>query len=434
MDGVHNLYRLVSLAGLVVMLLLAWAMSENRRAVRWRVVGWGLGLQFSFALLLLSPAIQGHFFEGMARIVNVVTSSALAGARFVFGDALVVGDPASGEMPLGGALAFQALPVIVFVCAVSAVLYHLGIIQLVVRAISCIMQRTLRTSGAETFGTALLIFLGIESLAAVRGYLVNMTRSELCTLMTAFMATIAGSVMVIYASVFGASPGHLAAASLMSAPAAILISKLMVPETGVPETGDNRCIVAEVETYNVIDAAARGTADGLRIAAYVGATLIAFVGLIYLLNLGLEAATRPLLAHLYTPWAGTHGWPVKEAISFNDIMGLAMYPFALLLGVPVGDAFAVGQLLGTKTIVNEFLAYEQMAGMKQNLSPRAFMLATYALCGFANPGSLGICIAAMNGFVPERRKDIAQLGLKAFIGGTLACFTTACIAGIILYE
>lgn len=399
-------YRFMSLVGLAVMVGLAWAMSENRRKANWRLVAWGLVLQFGLGVLLLKWApLREVFFFGMERAVGLLTDSTAAGVEMVFGKLLA-------DYGTGAAVLLQVLPVIIFVSALAAVLYHLRVIQAVVRFIAWLMRRTLKTSGAETFGAALLVFMGIESMAAVRGYLKEMTRSELCTLMTTFMATIAGSVMVVYAT-FGAEPGHLLIASLMSAPAAILISKLMVPETGEPRTSGRVRIEASVESHNVLDAAARGTADGLMLALNVGAMLIAFVGLVYLLNTVFQALVQ---------------------FSFTDLMGWVFRPFAVLLGVPFRDAGPVGELLGTKTVLNEFLAYKDLGDKiaAQELTPRGVVIATYALCGFANPGSLGILIAGMSSLVPERRKDIVQLGIKSLIGGTLACFVTACIAGLLV--
>ncbi len=395
--------RLLSLVGLVVFLGLAWLMSENRRVVPWRIVFWGLGLQFAFALLVLQTGLADPFFAGVDAVVGVLTDATMEGAEFVFGPAAVEGN----------AVAFQVLPVIIFVASLSAILYHLRVIQTLVRAVAWVMRRTLRTSGAETFGAALLIFLGIESTTALRGYIANMTRSELCTFMTTFMGTIAGSVMVVYAT-FGAEPGHLVAASLMSAPAAILISKLMVPETETPQTQEGAAIDVPIDSHNVVDAAAQGASEGLKLALNIATMLIAFIGLIYLLNLA--AAT-------------------VFGITFEGIMGYVFVPFAFLMGVPWADALAVGELLGTKTVLNEFLAYAALQGQVEAgvIEGRALTIATYALCGFANPGSLGIVIAGVSALVPERRAEIVALGLKAFIGGTLAAFCTACVAGIIVY-
>ena len=398
------LLRFISFLGLVVMLGLAWALSENRRKVSWRLVFWGVGLQVMLGVLILRTGFGRVFFEYVKAGFDVVTDATKEGAGFVFGKLPV-------DFDIGAIVAFQVLPVIIFVSALSAILFHLHVIQLLVRAMAGLMRRTMKTSGAETFGAALLVFLGIESLTSIRAYLKDMTRSELNTLFTTFMATIAASVMVAYAS-FGAQPGHLLAASLMSAPAAIVISKLMAPEVDKPKTDGATRIVVPVESHNVVDAAARGASEGLNMALNVGAMLIAFIGLIYLLNLGMKSIT---------------------GVTFEQVMGWFFQPFAFVMGVPWQDVGAVGGLLGKKTVLNEFLAYADLKPMIEagTLSPRGQTIATYALCGFANPGSLGIMIGAASALMPERRQEVVQLGLKAFIGGTLACFTTACVAGML---
>jgi len=245
------------------------------------------------------------------------------------------------------------------------------------------------------------------------------------------MATIAGSVMVVYANL-GAEPGHLLTASIMSAPAAILISKLMVPEFGEPRTAASGRIELAVESHNVLDAAARGTAEGLTLALHVGAMLIAFLGLVYLINEGLEILSRPIMRFVYMPIAREHGLPEEEAINLKTLFAVVFVPFAFLLGVPLRDLPEVAQLLGTKTAFNEFLAYVELQQIRGALSDRANTIAIYALCGFANPGSLGIIIAGLTSLVPERRKEVVELGLKSFVGGTLACFITACIAGMLI--
>lgn len=398
--------RLMSALGLVVMLLLAWLLSENRRATPWRLVLWGILLQVAIALLILRTDLHDLIFGGAGIAVDVLTRSTLEGARFVFGG---LADPGAGVI-----FAFQVLPVIIFVSALSAILHHLRVIPWVVSGIAWLMRRTLKTSGAETFCAALLIFLGIEAATAVRAYLRDMTRSELCVIMTTFMATIAGSVMVVYAT-FGAQPGHLLTASLMSAPAAIVISKLLVPETATPKTSGDTRIQVPAESHNVMDAAAQGTSQGLNMALHVGATLIVFIGLVFMLDLLL----RSIIGY-----------------TFVDVLGAIFRPFAYLMGVPSQDVAAVSQLLGKKTVFNEFLAYADLKGLIEtgSLSARGQMIATYALCGFANPGSIGIAIAGLDALVPERRAEIARLSVRSFIGGTLACFMTACIAGIVAYE
>lgn len=410
--------RCVSVVGLLVMVGVAGLLSENRRKTNWRLVCWGLGLQLALGLLILDTVFGRALFEWVRAGFDVVTASSTEGARFLFGnltqyfvlskDAVLTSDT---DFPINAVMAFQVLPVIVFVSALAGILFHLGVIQRVVGAMAWLMRRTLKTSGAETFGTALLVFLGIESVTAIKGYVKTMTRSELCTIMTAFMATIAASVMVAYAQ-FGAEPGHLLAASLMSAPAAIVISKILVPETAEPQTRGDVRVEIPVESHNIMDAAARGASDGMMMVLNVAAMLIAFIGLVFLLNLILKGVT---------------------GVTFTQAMGWVFRPFAVLMGVPMQDVRAVSELLGTKTMLNEFMAYADMQQLIQHgvLSPRSRMIATYALCGFANPGSLAILVGGLSGLVPERRAEVAGLGVKAFIGGTLACFMTACVAGVL---
>lgn len=411
-------YRLISLLGLFAMIAVAWALSENRKRVNWRLVASGVALQGALGLLVLKTHFGEAFFEWVRSGFEWVTASALEGSRFVFGNLtqVIVLNPGAvagedGPFVINAIIAFKVLPIVIVVSALAALLYHLRIIQGLVRLMTALMRRTFKTSGAETFGASMLVFLGIESLPALKGYLAVMTRSELCTVMTVFMATVAADVMVIYAG-FGAEPGHLLAASLMSAPAAILIAKLLVPETESPKTQGKVQISVEVESHNMIDAVAKGGSEGLNLALNIGALLIVFVSLIYLINQGMTAIT----GH-----------------SFTEVMGWFFYPFAFLMGVPREEIASVAQLLGTKTVVNEFIAYTDMKALIDAglLSPRAATISTYALCGFANPGSLGILLAGLGALIPERRKEVTQLGFKSFVGGTLAAFMTACVAGIL---
>jgi len=421
------LLRLMSMVGLLAMVGLAWLLSEQRTKVNWRLVFWGMVLQFALGVVVLRTRFGEPFFAWVKAGFDVVTSASDTGAQFVFGnltqffliERVLVAGPDGGLVPqepfaVSAVMGFKVLPLIVFVSGVAAILQHLGVIQSVVRGMAWLMRRTLKTSGAETFGAALLVFLGIESVSALGSYLKSMTRSEIFTLMVAFLATIAASVMVAYAN-FGAEPGHLMAASLMSAPAAIVMAKLLVPETGAPPTSGAERIAIQVESHNVFDAASRGASTGLTMALNVGALLIVFVGMIYLLDLGVATLTGGTLA-------GLLGWVFR--------------PFAFLMGVPPADVAQVSELLATKSVFNEFLAYENLQPLiqEQVLSKRAVTITTYALCGFANPGSLGIMIGAMAGLVPERRHEVAQLSAKAFVGGTLAAFTTACVAGILTFE
>lgn len=407
--------RLISAFGLVAMIAIALALSENRRRVDWRLVGIAVGLQFTLAVLVLRSGLGERFFAAVRTGFVFVTQASDEGARFLFGNltrAFTLSDDAvvdvSGPLFINGVVAFSVLPTVIVVSAIAAILYHWRVIPTAVQAMTWLMRRTLRTSGPETFAASMLVFLGVESLPTVKAYLRRMTRSELLTVMTAFMATVAANVSLIYAT-FGAEPGNLLAASLMSAPAAILIAKILVPETVAVGADD---VVITVETHNAFDAAAQGASEGVALALNIGALLIAFISIVFMVN----AACSSVLG-----------------LSFTDIMGYAFRPFAWLMGVPVEDVAKVGRLLGTKTVVNEFIAYADMSTLIQEgaLQPRSVTIATYALCGFANPGSLGILIAGLAGLAPERRAEITGLGLRALAGGTLAAFMTACVAGIL---
>ena len=424
----ENIYwlRMMSFVGLVAMFLMAWALSENRRLVPWRIILWGIALQIGLGLIVMRSWFGQTFFSVVRQVFDLLTAASAEGSAFLFGNltrfflvehAYTPGPDGLVQQeffPINAVFAFNVLTVIIFVSGIAAILQHLGIIQATVRGMAWLMQRTFKTSGAETFVTALLVFTGIESVSTIGCYLKNMTRSELFTIMTAYLATIAASVMVAYAG-FGAEPGHLLAASVMSAPAAIAIAKLMIPETGQPETSSGGRFEMTVESENIFDAASRGASLGLSMALNVGAVLIVFVGLIFLLDKGTVALT---------------GVPVTV------LMGYLFRPFAFIMGVPWKDVAPFAELLATKTIINEFIAYQQMQGLITEgvISKRTITIATYALCGFANPGSLGILIGGMSAIAPERRGDIARMSLRALVAGTLAAFTTACIAGMLIPE
>ena len=397
-------YRFVSFLGLVGMMAIAYALSEKRSAIKLRIVTWGLGLQLLLAVFVLKTPPGDWLFGAAKGVFGGLISSSNEGASFLFGK--LTSDPSYGAL-----IAFQVLPIIIFVSSISAVLYHLRVIQKVVQFMAWLMQKTMKISGAESLSAALFVFMGIESVTAVGEYIRKMTRSELFVVMSAFLATIATSVMVLYVT-FGAQPGHLLAASLMSAPAAIVIAKIMIPETETPLTLGRVKFEPPIASKNVVDAAAVGAADGVKLAINIGAMLIAFVGLVALVNLLLSSLT---------------------GLTLQQILGYAFLPLALLMGVPWGDALQVGQLLGVKTVVNEFIAYQQMGAMIDSgqLSARAIAISTYALCGFANFGSIAILIGGLGGVAPQRRGEVAKLGIKALIGGTLAAFMTACFAGIL---
>jgi len=413
-----------SLAGLFCMVLLAWLLSEDRKHIPWRILFWGLFLQVFLGMAVLHTRLGAQLFNGVNHVFDFITAASTEGAAFVFGNltrlfvlerVLVPGPDgqlaAQEPFVINAIFAFNVLPVIIFVAGLAGILQHLGVIQAVVRAMAWIMRRTLKTSGAETFGAALLVFTGIESTAALGGYLQRMTRSELFTIMTTFLATIAASVMVAYAN-FGAEPGHLLTASLMSAPAAILIAKMMVPEKEVPETSGITSVRLPVESQNIFDAAARGATLGLNMALNVAAMLIVFVGLIYLADQAAMAVS---------------------GVSITTLLGYFFRPFAMVMGVPSKDIGPLAELLATKTVFNEFIAYQNLQTFIQEgtLSKRTITVATYALCGFSNPGSLGILIGGMSAIAPERRGDIARMTVRAFIGGSLAAFMTACVAGML---
>jgi CNT family concentrative nucleoside transporter len=404
--------RAVSAAGLLVMMAIAWAFSEGRGRVPWRVIGWGLALQLGLGVLLLATPIGAAFFSGMNAMVSALQSYTDAGARFVFGSLL----------DTGFSFALNVLPVIVFMGSIFAVLYHLGVMQRVVDLLAAALGRTLRTSGAESVAAVANVFLGMtESALVIRPYLERMTRSELFCLMTVGMSGVAGSVLVAYVAMLGGGDyaGHLATASLLSAPAGILISKLMVPEMDVPETRAGAHAAVERTTVNVFDAAAEGAIGGLRLAAYVGALLIAFVALIAMAN---DACA----------WVGS--WFGAEQLTLQDLLGRALAPLAFAMGIDWKDAVTVGGLLGIKTVLNEFIAYQQLGQLvgAGALAPRSAVIASYALCGFANFGSLAILLGGLAGLAPTRRTEVARLGLRSILAGSLATFMTACVAGMLL--
>jgi CNT family concentrative nucleoside transporter len=404
--------RFVSAFGLLAMIAIAWAFSEQRSRVPWRIVVWGLALQFGLGVLLLKTPLGGPFFDGMNALASALQNFTDIGSRFVFG--------ALAET--GFSFVTGVLPIIIFMGSVFAILYHIGLMQRVVDIASRWLSRAMGTSGAESLAAVANLFLGMtESALVVKPYLERMTRSELFLLMTMGMATVAGSVMLSYVGMLGGGDfaGHLATASLLSAPAGILIAKVMIPETETAETFAGAGTPPERTTVNVIDAAAQGAIAGLRLAAYVGALLLAFVALIALAN-----ATLAALA----------GWVGIEGLTLQRLLGFVLAPIAWLLGVPWHDAATVGSLLGMKTVLNEFIAYSELSALMASgsLSPRSAVIASYALCGFANFGSLAILLGGIGGMAPSRRPEVARLGLRSILAGSLATFMTGCIAGILL--
>ena len=402
----------MGLVGVVVILAAAVALSENRRRIRWQVVAWGLGLQATLALLVLRTPF-GRLFKFLGAGFNQLMAYGEEGSRFVFGDAL-------GSSRNGVTIAFQVLPLIIFVASLFAVLYYLGIMQRVVRVMALAMQRTLGVSGAEALNIAANVFLGQnEAPLTIRPYLNRLTRSELMTVMTGGMATISGALMVAYVQIGGVPVEHLLTAVIMTAPACIMLAKVLSPETGEPETLGRVPLERSGDDRNVIDAAARGASEGLHLALQVGAILVAFVALVALVN-GLFGGVRSIPGF---------GWFPP---SLQAVLGALFSPVAWLLGTPWSDAPAVGNLLGTRMVLNEFVAYVELGRLREALSPQAFLIAGYALCGFANLGSIGIQIGGIGSLIPERRRELAELGPRAMLAGTMANFLTAAIAGLLL--
>ena len=411
--------KLVSLLGLAVFIGLAWAMSANRKRFPWRAVLWGLGLQFLFGFLILRTKPGDQVFNFFQRAVTKLIGFADEGSKMVFGP-LANTDLLTEKLGQGNGFIFviTVTATIILVAALSSLLYHYGVLQLVVRGTAWVMQRLMRTSGSESLAAAANIFMGqTEAPLVIRPYLARMTRSEILALMTGGMATIAGGVLAAYVS-FGISAGHLLTASVMSAPAALLIAKVMLPETEPSETAAGASAKIPRETINGLDALCRGASDGVMLAINVMAMLIAFVAVVALVNYLLALGLRPLGIQTNAPLQTVFGW-------LNA-------PFAWLMGVPWKDCLSVGSILGERIVLNEFIGYLSLSSLKPQLAERSYTLATYALCGFANFSSIAIQIGGIGSLMPNRRTDLAQLGLRAMIGGLLACYLTATIAGILI--
>ena len=415
---------MIGLLGMVVILGLAFALSvDRRRAVNPRIIAWGLGLPIVMAVVTLRTSVGARLFIAANDTADAFIGFADAGINFVFGAwprivAVSTPTPEGGvtTVTVGFLLAIKVLPIIIFMASIMAVLYHLGVMQRVVALLSWVLSRLMHISGAEALSTVGDIFLGMtEAPLLIRPYVARMTESELFAVMTAGMATIAGSVLLAYKAM-GIDAGFLVTASFMNAPLAVLIAKIMVPETGTPETmGNVRMAVPRIDV-NIFDAAARGAGEGMQLALNVGAMLIAFVALIFMIDRGIGAI------------GGLFGHP---ALRSADLLGYPLAPLAWVMGVPWKDAPFVGSLLGMKTVLNEFLAYQQLAAHARELDPRTVRIASFGLCGFANFGSLAIVLGGLGGMVPERRPDLARLGVKAIIAGSLATFLSGTIAGLI---
>jgi concentrative nucleoside transporter, CNT family len=405
--------RFTGLLGILVILAAAWAFSRNRKAIRPSVLAWGLGLQMLFALLVLKTPV-GFIFQIIGNGVHALLRYVEAGSEFVFGP---LGTQAG---PFGVVFAFQVLPIVIFIASFFAILYYFGIMQIFVRGMAILMQRVMGASGAESTNVAASIFMGqTEAPLTIRPFLPKMTESELFTVMTAGMAHVSGAVMAAYVKIAGVDIIHLLTAVIMTAPASIMLAKMLIPETEQPETSGNVRIVTERPGVNIIDAAARGAGEGLHLALNIAAMLIAFLALIAMVN-GILG------------WANTLPNMSWLPPSLERIFGIVFAPVAWLMGVSWKDSMAIGNLLGTRLVLNEFVAFLQLAPLKESLDPRSFTIATYALCGFANFSSIAIQIGGIGALAPNRKSDLARLGLRAVAAGTMANFMSACIAGMLL--
>src|SRR5271165_5085663 len=401
------------------MLTLAWIFSTNRRAIRWRTVFWGLSLQIVFALLVLEWTVGQRVLGSVGAAITRMLGYSFAGSQMVFGD---LGKQHSSY---GMIFAFQVLPTIIFISALFAVLYHIGVMQLVIRIFARLMQWTMKVSGAESLNVAASIFMGqTEAPLTIRPFLPDATRSELMTIMTSGMAHVSGGIMAAYI-LYGIEAEHLLAAVIMTAPGTILISKMLVPETGTPSTEGVVHMPKSLEhkEENLIGAIARGTIDGGRLAFNVGIMLISFLALIALLN--------GMLGGVHN-WLGGHHIPFPS--SLNVILGFVFAPVAWLIGIPWHSAHQVGNLLGTRTVTNELVAYALLGAQKSSLDFRSFTIATFALCGFANFSSIGMQIGGIGALAPNRRNDLARLGLRAMLAGTMANLMSAAIVSILLRQ
>ncbi len=415
------LQRITGIFGIALILGIGIALSRNRSAISWRVVAWGVGLQLAFAIFVLRVPLGQRIFRMLGEAVSALLAFSYAGSGFVFGE---LGKQHSS---LGVVFAFQVLPAIIFVSALFAILYYLGVMQVVVKAFAIMMNKVMGASGAESLNVAASIFMGqTEAPLTIRPFLGKMTQSELMTVMTAGMAHVSGSIMAAYIA-FGIEARHLLTAVIMTAPGTIMMAKIIEPETAVPETLGGVKVDIPRTDVNVVDAAARGTIDGLHLMLNVIAMLISFIAIIALVN-GLFGLIHGVHFALFS-WRIDFAWFPE---SIQTVLGWIFAPIAWVMGVPWHDSGTIGGLLGTRMVLNEFLAYAQLGPMRAQLDPVSFTIATFALCGFANISSVGIQIGGIGALVPDRKHDLARLGFRAMIAGTLANFLSATLAGMLL--
>lgn len=398
------MHQLTSAAGLFALLALCWAASNNRKAIPWRLVAWGIGLQVLFAVVILKTAPGHAVFAWLTHAFEVFVGFTDAGAQLVWGWLY------QKDMP--PVFLVDLLMVIIFFSAVMSLLYHVGVMQWIVAGIAKVMRKTMKTSGAETLSAAANIFVGqTEAPLVVKPYVETMTMSELHAVMVAGFASIAGSVLAAYMK-FGIDVGHMIAQSVMSAPAALVAAKMFYPETQTPATAGDAPVKFEKTAANALDAVCTGASDGMKLVLNVVAMLVAFVSIVAMINWGFGK--------------------LADGLTLQKIMGWILAPVAWLMGVPWKDCPAIGGLLGTRMILNEFIAYMEL--MKADVSARAYVISTYALCGFANLGSVAVQIGGISTIAPSRRADLAKLGIRAMLAGTLATFFTAAIAGALITD
>ena len=405
--------KITGLIGIALLLGIAYALSNNRKAISARTVVWGISLQIFFAIIILKIPFVKAQFSFVDTLFKKLISFSDAGGDFLFKSFI----PGVGYHEAMINFAFRALPVIIFFSSLIAVTYHFGVIQFIVKQVALVMKKSMKTSGAETLSVSANIFVGqTEAPILIRPYVNNMTNSELMAIMTGGFATAAGSVLALYVLWLQGIPGiagHMLAASIMSAPAALVIAKIIYPETNNSEMGDEIRININRETENGMDALGRGATDGLKLAANVAAMLVAFISIITMINFSLE---------------------FLFSTTMQDILGVLFQPLAWTMGIPWAEARVVGSLMGEKIVLTELIAYANLSELINNnaISERTAIISSYALCGFANLGSIGIQLGGIGGMAPDRRKDLSKLGMKAMIGGALASWLTATIAGILI--
>ncbi len=423
-----EIYNLISFGGIFILIAFAWLCSSNRKRINWRVVIWGVSLQLLFGIFIFLLPVGSKIFLFMNTVVVKILNCATAGSQFLFGRLALPSGTVNeaGEKSLGFFLAFQALPTIIFFAALVGILYYYNILPLIIRGFAYIFTKLMHISGAESLCISSNIFVGIESSLTVRPHLANMTRSELNTILTGGMATIASSVMASYVfilkDVFPNIAGHLVSASLISAPAALVMSKLILPESEKPETLGINIKPEYKKESNVIEAVINGANSGVKLVVGVCALLLAFLGLVSLINLCTSGAGN---------WINSI-FGINFDWSLESILGIVFYPFTLIIGIPPDDAMEISRLIGERTIVTELTAYQHLTVILEEnrlIHPRSAVICTYALCGFAHIASLAIFIGGISALVPERRKDLAHLGFRALLAATLACLMTAAVAG-----